>query len=194
MNHDRGIMTGDGPDVMIAEKGIDTMDYFANLNIAPSARIAGNAVVIGDVTLGEDVTVLFNATLRGDVGGKIIVGDRTNIQELACVHVPLNADTVIGSDVSVGHGAILHGCTIGDGTLVGMGAIVLDGARVGRNCLIGAGALVTGTADIPDGMLVIGSPARAVRALTGDELAELEANVREYIALGKELEAQGLLR
>lgn len=170
------------------------MDYSANLKIAPSARIANNATVIGDVTLGEDVTVLFNATLRGDVGGKIVVGDRTNIQELACIHVPLEGDTIIGSDVSVGHGAILHGCTIADGTLVGMGAIVLDGAQVGKNCLIGAGALVTGTADIPDGMLVIGSPAKAVRALTEEELAGLEVNVREYIKIGNDLQAQGFMR
>lgn len=175
------------------KKEVGIMDYSANLRIAPSARIAENAVVVGDVELGEDVTVLFNATLRGDIGGKIIVGDRTNIQELACVHVPMDDDTIIGSDVSVGHGAILHGCTIGDGTLVGMGAIVLDGARVGKNCLIGAGALVTGTANIPDGMLVIGSPAKAVRELTEDEIADLAVNVREYIAIGKDLEAQGLL-
>ena len=170
------------------------MDYSANLNISPSARVVNNAVVIGDVTLGEDVTVLFNATLRGDVGGKIVVGDRTNIQDLAFIHVPLDDDTIIGCDVSVGHGAILHGCTIGDGTLVGMGAIVLDGAKVGKNCLIGAGALVTGTADIPDGMLVIGSPAKAVRPLTDDELAGLAVNVAEYVQIGKDLEAQGFMR
>lgn len=168
------------------------MDY-QRMTVDPTARIARNAVVIGDVTLGADVTVLFNATLRGDCRGRIIVGDRTNIQELACVHVPLDGDTVIGSDVSVGHGAILHGCVIGDGTLVGMGATVLDGARVGRDCLIGAGALVTGSADIPDGMLVVGSPARAKRPLTNEELAGLRENAEEYVAIGRDLAAQGLL-
>lgn len=168
------------------------MDY-DRMDIDPSARIARNAVVIGDVTLGADVTVLFNATLRGDCRGRIVVGERTNIQELACVHVPLGGDTVIGSDVSVGHGAILHGCVIGDGTLVGMGATVLDGARVGRDCLIGAGALVTGGADIPDGMLVVGSPARAKRPLTDEELAGLRENADEYVAIGRDLAAQGLL-
>lgn len=161
--------------------------------IAQTARIARNAVVIGNVELGEDCTVLFNATLRGDVGGHIIVGDCTNIQEMACVHVPLEGDTVIGSDVSIGHGAIIHGCTIGDGTLVGMGAIVIDGARVGKHCLIGAGALVTGTADIPDGMLVIGSPAKAVRELTPEEIEDLSTNVKEYIQIGKDLVAQGMM-
>ena len=165
-----------------------------DLRIDPSACIAENATLIGDVIIGKDCTVLFNATLRGDIGGKVIVGDRTNIQENACLHVPMGADTVVGSDVSVGHGAILHGCTIGDGTLVGMGAIVLDGAKVGRNCLIGAGALVTGTADIPDGMLVIGSPAKAVRALSEEEISGLSVNVEEYIKIGKDLAAQGILK
>lgn len=161
--------------------------------IHPSAKIAKNATIVGDVTIGEDVTVLYGATLRGDCRGHIYVGNRSNIQELVCIHVPLDGDTVIGEDVSVGHGAILHGCTIGDGTLVGMGAIVLDGARVGKNCLIGAGALVTGTADIPDGMLVIGSPAKAVRPITDKELAGLKENCDEYIKIGRELEQDGLL-
>lgn len=168
------------------------MDY-DRMDIDPTARIARNAVVIGDVALGADCTVLFNATLRGDCRGRIIVGERTNIQELACIHVPLDGETIVGSDVSVGHGAILHGCVIGDGTLVGMGATVLDGARVGRRCLIGAGALVTGSADIPDGMLVVGSPARVRRALTDEELDGLRINAEEYVAIGRDLVACGLL-
>ena len=168
------------------------MDYRA-ASVHPTARIARNAVVIGDVELGAECTVLFNATLRGDCRGRIIVGERTNIQELACVHVPLDGDTVIGSDVSVGHGAILHGCTIGDGTLVGMGATVLDGARVGRRCLIGAGALVTGSADIPDGMLVVGAPAKAKRPLTDEELEGLAVNAAEYVAIGRDLAEQGII-
>lgn len=138
--------------------------------------------------------MLFGAVLRGDCNGQVYVGERTNIQDLVCVHVPLNDDTVIGSDVSVGHGAILHGCTIGDSTLVGMGAIVLDGAKIGKNCLIGAGALVTGTANIPDGMLVLGSPARAVRPLTSEEIEGLKVNVEEYLKIGKDLDEAGLLR
>lgn len=162
-------------------------------SIAPTARIAKNAVVVGDVHIGEDATVLFNATLRGDMGRKVVIGDRTNVQELVCLHVPMDADTIVGNDVSLGHGAIIHGCTIGDGTLIGMGAIVLDGAKVGKHCLVGAGALVTGTADILDGMLVIGSPAKAVRELTPEELDGLRVNVEEYIQIGKDLAAQGLL-
>ena len=139
--------------------------------IHPTARIARNAVVTGDVELGARCTVLFNAVVRGDCAGRIAVGENTNIQEGACLHV----------------------CTIGDGTLVGMGAIVIDGARVGKRCLIGAGALVTGTADIPDGMLAIGSPARAVRPLTPEELAGLEESVQEYLQVGDDLVEQGLL-
>lgn len=167
------------------------MNYF-NTKVMPTTRVAKGATVIGDVSLGEDCTVFFGAVLRADMGGKIYVGDRTNIQDLVCVHVPLNNDTVIGKEVSVGHGAIIHGCTIGDNTLVGMGAIILDGARIGKHCLVGAGALVTGTADIPDGMLVVGSPAKAVRKLRPDEIDGLAINVREYIQAGKDLVENGL--
>ena len=168
------------------------MDYSC-MKIASTARVARTATVIGDVELGEDCTVLFGAALRGDIGGRVIVGARTNFQENACAHVPLGADTVIGSDVSVGHGAIVHGCTIGDGTLVGVGATVLDGAKVGARCLIGAGAVVTGKADIPDEMMVIGSPAKAVRALTPEEVASLAKNAREFVQIGRDLAAQGLI-
>lgn len=168
------------------------MDYHA-MKISPTARIARNATIIGDVELGDDCTVLFGATVRGDLGRRVIVGNRTNLQELVCVHVPVEDDTIIGNDVSVGHGAIIHGCRIGDGTLVGMGSIILDGAKVGCHCLIGAGSLVTGTADIPDGMLVIGSPAKAVRKLTDEEIEGLAVNVREYVEIGKDLAAQGMI-
>lgn len=161
--------------------------------IHPSAKIARNATVVGDVHIAEDVTVLYGATLRGDMGGHVYVGARSNVQELVCMHVPIDGDVVVGEDVSVGHGAILHGCTIGDGSLVGMGAIVLDGAKIGRNCLIGAGALVTGKMDAPDGTLVIGSPAKVVRELTAEELEGLKANCSEYVAIGHDLAAEGLL-
>lgn len=162
-------------------------------DIHPSAKIASNATIVGDVHIAADAVVLYGAVLRGDCNGHVYIGERTNVQDLVCVHVPLDGDTVVGSDVSVGHGAILHGCTIGDGTLVGMGAIVLDGAKVGKNCLIGAGALVTGTADIDDGMLVIGSPAKVARPLTEQEIAGLKVNVEEYLKIGRDLDEAGLL-
>ena len=161
--------------------------------IHPNAKIAKNATVVGDVHIAEDVTVLYGATLRGDMGGHVYVGARSNVQELVCMHVPIDGDVVVGDDVSVGHGAILHGCTIGDGTLVGMGAIVLDGARIGKNCLIGAGALITGKMDAPDGSLIIGSPAKVARELTKEELEGLKVNCAEYVRIGRELAEEGLL-
>ena len=131
--------------------------------------------------------------MRGDCRSFIRIGKGSNIQEHCCIHVPFDGATIVGDHVSVGHGAILHGCTIGSGTLVGMGAVVLDGAVIGENCLIGAGALVTGTANIPDGMLVLGSPAKAVRPLREEELQSLEENAQEYIVMGQEMADQGIL-
>lgn len=161
--------------------------------VASSAHIATNAVVIGNVTIGEECCILFNAVLRGDCGTYIQLGDRTNVQEGACLHVSPGVPTVIGHDVTIGHAAVVHGCTIGDYSLVGMGATVLDGAQVGKRCLIGAGALVTGRARIPDGMLVIGSPAKAVRPLTDAELASLDDNIQEYLHVGRRLAQEGWL-
>ena len=169
------------------------MDYQAGLAIDASAHIARNATVIGDVAIGPDVTVLQGATIRGDFRGAIEVGAGSNIQENCCVHVNANEVTRIGENVTVGHGAIVHGCTIGANSMIGMGAIVIDGARVGAHCLVGAGALVTGTADIPDGWLALGSPARAVRPLTGEEIADLDAAAAEYQEIGRDMERQGLL-
>lgn len=161
--------------------------------IDPIAFIAGNATVIGDVAIGAQSCVLFNATLRGDCGGRIVIGERSNVQELACLHVPVGGQVIVGDDVSVGHAAVLHGCTVGDGTLVGMGAIVLDGARIGKRCLVGAGALVTGKMDAPDGVMILGSPARVVRELTQKELDGLAENAAEYVRIGEELAREGLL-
>lgn len=160
--------------------------------IAPTAAVATNAVIWGDVVLGPESCVLFNATIRGDHGGRARIGARSNVQELACLHAD-KRDILIGDDVSIGHGAIVHGATVGDRTVVGMGAILLDGARVGHDCLIGAGALVTGKADIPDGMLVMGSPAKTVRPLTPEEIAGLAENAAEYVETARELVAAGLL-
>lgn len=169
------------------------MDYRAGLRIDPTAHIARNATVIGDVTLGAEVTVLHGATIRGDFGGTIEVGAGANIQENCCVHVNTGEVTRIGADVTVGHGAIVHGCTIGEGTLIGMGAVVIDHARVGAHCLVGAGSLLTGTADIPDGWLAMGSPAKPIRPLREDELQSLIDAAQEYRAIGRDMESAGLL-
>lgn len=169
------------------------MDYLENLEIDPTAHIASSAAVIGDVKVGAECTILQGATIRGDFGGRIEIGKLTNVQENCCIHVNHDEVTRIGDKVTIGHGAIVHGCEIGEGSLVGMGAIVIDRAKVGAHCLVGAGALVTGTADIPDGWLAIGSPARAVRPLTDKELAELESAWQEYHEIGADMESQGLL-
>lgn len=166
---------------------------YKNARISPDAYVAPNATIIGDVTVKDRCTVLFNATLRGDGGGRIVIEEGSNVQENCCLHVGYDGLTYVGRNVTVGHGAILHGCYIDDGSLIGMGSIVIDGARIGKNCLIGAGSLVTGTANIPDGMLVMGSPAKALRPLSDEELAMLPTAADEYIAIGRELSAQGVL-
>lgn len=161
--------------------------------VSPTAHVATNAVVIGDVSIGDECCILFNAAVRGDCGSFVKLGDRTNVQEGACLHVSHDAPTIIGHDVTIGHAAVVHGCTIGNHTLIGMGATVLDGAVIGDHCLVGAGALVTGSACIPDGMLVVGAPARAKRPLTDEEKAGLDANATEYVEVGYQLASEGWL-
>ena len=142
---------------------------------AEGALILEGAKVCGDVTLGRGVSVCYNAVIRGDQGA-VTVGEGTNIQDCAVLH----ERTVLGAGCTVGHGAIVHGCTVGDNVLIGMGAVVLNGARIGSNCLVGAGALVTGCMDAPEGSLILGSPAKVVRPLTAEEIAGNRASAREY--------------
>ncbi|MGM9662633.1 MAG: gamma carbonic anhydrase family protein [Oscillospiraceae bacterium] len=139
--------------------------------------IAPGAQVVGDVRLERGCSVWYNAVLRGDEGA-ICVGEESNIQDCAVLHAALR----LGRGCTVGHGAIVHGCTVGDNCLIGMGAILLSGARVGDDCLVGAGALVTGSADIPAGSLVLGSPARVVRALREEEIQGIRRNAAHYLA------------
>ena len=146
--------------------------------------IAEGAVVVGDVTLGKGVSVWYNAVIRGDQG-PIRIGENTNIQECAVLH----ETATIGAGCTIGHGAIVHGCTVGDNTLIGMGAIVLTGARIGNNCLVGAGALVTGKMDVPDGSLVLGNPAKVIRPLTAAEIAENVASRDEYLDMARRCRA-----
>jgi carbonic anhydrase/acetyltransferase-like protein (isoleucine patch superfamily) len=137
------------------------------------------ASVIGDVTIGTEVGIWPGAVLRGDCA-RIEVGSGTSIQDNSVVHVSVDVPTLIGKDVTIGHGAILHGCTIEDGCLIGMGAIVLDGAVVGRNSIVGAGALVTKGTGIPERSMVLGSPAKVVRQLTGAEIEDIYGYVERY--------------
>ena len=141
-----------------------------NPTISSSAFVADNATVRGDVTLGERSSVFFGAVLRGD-RAPITIGSGTNIQDNCVVHVDYDYPVVVGQNVTVGHGAILHGCTVGDNTLIGMGAIVLNGAVIGRDCIVGAGSLVPQGMVIPDGSMAFGSPAKIRRPLTEEEIA-----------------------
>ncbi len=146
-----------------------------------SVMIFPGAAVVGDVTLGSDCSVWFNAVLRGD-GRPIILGRGCNIQDCCVLHSE-KAPTVLGDWVSVGHGAVVHGASVGDNTIVGMGAILLDFAKIGKNCLVGAGAVATGKLDAPDGSLVLGNPAKVVRPLTQEEIAGLRRNAEHYAEL-----------
>ncbi|WP_460773537.1 gamma carbonic anhydrase family protein [Microbacterium sp. GXF7504] len=149
--------------------------------IDETAFVAAGARIIGDVHLGPRASVWYNAVLRAD-GDTITIGARSNLQDSVSVHVDRGSPVVIGEDVSVGHNAVVHGCTIGDGSLIGMGAVVLNGARIGSACLIAGGAVVLEGAEIPDGSLVAGVPAKVRRELTEEERAGLIRNAAAYLA------------
>jgi carbonic anhydrase/acetyltransferase-like protein (isoleucine patch superfamily) len=142
--------------------------------------VAPNASLIGDVRLGLEASVWFGAVLRGD-NEPIIIGARSNIQEMSTLHTDMGYPLEIGEDCTIGHNAILHGCTVGDGTLVGMGSVILNGASIGRGCLIGAKALVTEGKTFPDNSLIVGSPAKAIRTLEPEAIAGLLASAKHYV-------------
>jgi carbonic anhydrase/acetyltransferase-like protein (isoleucine patch superfamily) len=148
--------------------------------IAPDAWVAPDAVVIGQVEMAAGSSVWFGVVVRGD-NDLIRIGRNSNIQDNSVLHTDAGQPLDIGDDVTVGHQAMLHGCTIGAGSLVGIGAIVLNGAVIGRNCLVGAGALVTEGKVFPDGSLIVGSPARAVRELTPEQKAGLARSAAGYV-------------
>jgi carbonic anhydrase/acetyltransferase-like protein (isoleucine patch superfamily) len=158
------------------------------LPVAGRYWIAPNASVIGDVALGEDCSVWFGAVLRGD-NERITVGARSNIQEGSTLHTDLGFPLVIGEDCTIGHNAILHGCTIGEGSLIGMGAVVLNGAKIGRGCLVGAGALVTEGKSFPDHSLIVGAPAQAKRTLDEAAVASLLRSAAHYVENGRRFAA-----
>lgn len=156
---------------------------YANIHpvIDPSVFIAHGAVILGDVVIGKDSSVWFNVVIRGDVH-EIRIGERTNIQDLTMCHVTYNKHPLhIGNGVTVGHSAMLHGCTIEDYVLVGMNATVLDGAHIGHHSMIAAGAVVREGFTVPPGTLVAGVPAKIVRELTPEEMAKLEQSAQNYI-------------
>jgi carbonic anhydrase/acetyltransferase-like protein (isoleucine patch superfamily) len=146
--------------------------------------IAPDAVVIGDVQIGRDVGIWFGAVIRGD-NEPIAIGEDSNVQEHTVMHTDPGFPLTIGKGCTIGHRAMLHGCTIGDNSLIGMGAIVLNGAKIGRNCLVGAGALVTEGKEFPDNSLIVGSPAKVVRTLDDAAVARLQGSAAHYVANGR---------
>ena len=148
--------------------------------IHDSAWVADSAAVMGNVTLSEDSSVWFGVVIRGDTE-TITVGKGTNIQDNSVLHADHGMPLVIGENVTVGHQVMLHGCTIGDGSLIGIQAVVLNGAKIGKNCLVGAGALVTEGKEFPDGCMILGSPAKAVRQLTEAQIEGLKMSAQHYI-------------
>ena len=148
--------------------------------IAASAWVADSAQVMGDVELANDVGIWFGAVLRGDTE-QLRIGRGTNIQDCSVLHADLGSPLVVGEGVTVGHQVMLHGCTIGNGSLIGIGAIVLNGAKIGRDCLVGAGALITEGKEFADGSMIIGSPAKSVRQLTIEQIDKLRQIASNYV-------------
>ena len=149
--------------------------------------VADGAKVIGDVKIGSGSSVWYNAVIRGD-SNIVKIGNNTNVQDNAVLHVGHEHPLMIGDSVTIGHGAIVHGCMIGNNVLIGMGAIVLNGAHIKKNSLVGAGALVTENKEFPEGSLIIGSPAKAVRELTEEDIRGITENANEYVRLSFEEE------
>ena len=160
--------------------------------IHESAWVAESAQVMGRIELEQDASVWFGAVLRGD-NEPIRIGRCSNIQDGSVLHSDVGQPMTVGPYVTVGHQAMLHGCTIGEGSLIGIGAIVLNGARIGRNCLVGAGALVTEDKEFADGSMILGSPARVVRQLTSEQIAGIRRNVLGYVENARHFKA-GLRR
>ena len=156
----------------------------ARPRIDDSAYLTESATVIGDVTIKANASVWYGVTIRGDTEA-IVIGENSNIQEATVMHTDKGFPLTVGDNVTVGHQAMLHGCTIGDGSLIGIQAVVLNGAKIGRHCLVGAGALVTEGKEFPDNSLIIGSPAKAVRTLTEEQLAGLKKSAETYVERAK---------
>lgn len=149
-----------------------------------SIFIADGAKIIGDVEIGNNSSIWYNAVVRAD-NHNIIIGKGTNIQDNAVLHVDKDDILKIGSNVTIGHSAIVHGCTIEDNCIIGMGSIIMNGSVIGKNCIIGAGALITERTVIPEGSIVIGSPGRVLRSVTSDEEVKISQSAIHYMELAK---------
>lgn len=148
--------------------------------IPASAWVADSAEVMGRVELGEDASIWFGTVVRGDTD-RITIGAGSNIQDASVLHADFGMPLTIGAHVTVGHQVMLHGCTIGDESLIGIGAVVLNGAKIGKNCLVGAGSLVTEGKEFPDGSMILGSPAKVVRQLSPEQIEGLRQSARHYV-------------
>ncbi len=148
--------------------------------LGQNAYVADSAQVIGKVTLEENASVWFGTIIRGD-SEHIRIGRNSNVQDGSVLHADEGVPLTLGENVSVGHKVMLHGCTVGDGSLIGIGAVVLNHAKIGRNCLVGAGALVTEGKEFPDGSMILGSPAKAVKQLTPEQIAGLQRIAQHYV-------------
>ena len=148
--------------------------------VADTAWVADTAQVMGAVDLADEASVWFGAVLRGDTE-RIRIGRGSNVQDGTVIHADIGFPVTLGEDVTVGHQVVLHGCTVGDGSLIGIQAVVLNGARIGRHCLVGAGSLVTEGKEFPDGSLIMGSPAKVVRTLTPEQIEGLRQSAAHYV-------------
>ena len=149
-------------------------------DIAPDAWVADSAEVIGRVVLGAQASIWYGAVLRGD-NARISIGRASNVQDGSVLHTDDGKPLVIGDGVTIGHQVMLHGCTVGDGSLIGIQSVVLNGARIGKNSIVGAGSLVTEGKEFPDGALIVGSPAKVVRMLTAEQIEALAASAAHYV-------------
>lgn len=157
----------------------------STVSAAQAAFVSPRAVLTGEVSLGADSSIWHNSTLRGDIA-PISVGARTNIQDGAVLHVADGLPCVVGEDVTVGHGAIVHGCSVGNRCLIGMGAILLNGAEIGEECIVGAGALVTEGKKIPPRSLVLGNPGKITRSISDEEVSKILQSAATYIKLARD--------
>lgn len=157
--------------------------------IDASAYITDSAKIIGKVKIDANASVWFGTVIRGD-NELIHIGENSNLQESCTLHTDLGFPLSVGKNVTVGHQAMLHGCDIGDGSLIGIQAVILNGAKIGRNCLVGAGALVTEGKEFPDNSLIVGSPAKVIRTLNDEAIAQMQANTQNYVHRAQEYKTQ----
>ena len=152
--------------------------------INKNTYISESVDIVGEVKVEENANIWFGARLRGDVN-EIVIGENTNVQENSVIHVDITSSCIIGKNVTIGHGAIIHGCNISDNVLVGMGSIILNNAKIGKNTIIGAGSLITQGKEFPEGVLILGNPAKVIRELTKVEIESIKKSADNYVSLSK---------